>query len=380
MRLALLTDGVFPHVVGGIQKHSAHLARYLARAGAEVELHHLPGDDPEGAAALAGFDEADRARIDSRLSTWPSRLRLPGHYLRESRAHSEALLRDVRPRLADLDCIYAQGLTGLAFTRARARGELQLPVVVNPHGLNPFQRTGTWREAAEARMLRGIVAESVRGADLVVSMGGELTRILERLGLPDERIVELPNAVEASWLVKTPHETSTPRRFLFVGRYQRLKGVEELERVLPFLLAERDFRFDFVGPIPEALKLAHESVRYHGLVRDSSRVQDLMRQSDVLVCPSWSEGMPTVILEAMASGLAVIATDVGAVSGLVDESNGRLLQAGQAAALGVALRDLIDIPEEALQAMGSASLERVRARFLWEAVAADTLAALESLV
>ena len=46
MRLALLTDGVFPHVVGGIQKHSAHLARYLARAGAEVELHHLPGDDP----------------------------------------------------------------------------------------------------------------------------------------------------------------------------------------------------------------------------------------------------------------------------------------------------------------------------------------------
>ena len=43
------------------------------------------------------------------------------------------------------------------------------------------------------------------------------------------------------------------------------------------------------------------------------------------MCPSYSEGMPNVIMEAMSRGLAIIATDVGAVSKLVDEENGWLI-------------------------------------------------------
>ena len=46
---------------------------------------------------------------------------------------------------------------------------------------------------------------------------------------------------------------------------------------------------------------------------------------DILLCPSYSEGMPNVIMEAMSRGLAIIATDVGAVSKLVDEENGWLI-------------------------------------------------------
>jgi len=55
-------------------------------------------------------------------------------------------------------------------------------------------------------------------------------------------------------------------------------------------------------------------------------LQNLLRASDILICPSWSEGMPNVILEAMANGLAVIATDVGATNVLVGEGTGWLLK------------------------------------------------------
>ena len=47
---------------------------------------------------------------------------------------------------------------------------------------------------------------------------------------------------------------------------------------------------------------------------------------DILLCPSYSEGMPNVILEAMSRGLAIIATNVGAIRLLVSEDNGVLLQ------------------------------------------------------
>jgi glycosyltransferase involved in cell wall biosynthesis len=380
MRLALLTDGVFPHVVGGIQKHSAHLAGYLARAGVEVELHHLPGDDREAAAALAGFAEADRERIDSHLSVWPSPLRLPGHYLRACRAHSAALFENLRPGLGRLDAIYAQGLTGLACTAARRRGELTVPVAVNPHGLEPFQRSGTWKEALRARLLSGIVRESLVDADLAISLGGGLTDILTGLGIPREKIAEVPNGVESDWFVDEPRQREGALRFVFLGRYERRKGVEELGQVLPALLARHELQFDFIGPVPESLQLGSPHVRYHGLVRDPARVRELLRSADVLVCPSWSEGMPTVILEAMASGLAIIATDVGAVRELVDESNGRLLPAGDAAALSSALEELLGLPEERLQELKRASLERVSGGYTWEAVAAGTLEALQHIL
>ena len=51
-----------------------------------------------------------------------------------------------------------------------------------------------------------------------------------------------------------------------------------------------------------------------------------MQACDVLVCPSWSEGLPNVILEAMANGLAILATNVGATNILINEKTGWLLE------------------------------------------------------
>mgnify|MGYP006235532131 CR=1 FL=1 len=93
---------------------------------------------------------------------------------------------------------------------------------------------------------------------------------------------------------------------------------------------------------------------------------ELYRTCDVLVVPSHSEEMPTVILEAMASGLAVIATDVDAVSLFVDGENGWLIEPRGPAKLKNAL---VEATKADLRLMKRISQERVAER-LWASVTA----------
>ncbi len=85
-----------------------------------------------------------------------------------------------------------------------------------------------------------------------------------------------------------------------------------------------------------------------------------------LVLPTRFEGMPTVVLEAMAHARPVIVSDVGATAELVDASNGHLLPPGDAAALYQAVIVIMESGSAERIAMGRASWERARARFTWE--------------
>ena len=71
-----------------------------------------------------------------------------------------------------------------------------------------------------------------------------------------------------------------------------------------------------------------------------------MRNSDCLICPSYSEGMPTVILEAMASWCCIIASDVGAVRCIVDKNNGWLISPGNTYELRQSILEVINSDEK----------------------------------
>ena len=94
---------------------------------------------------------------------------------------------------------------------------------------------------------------------------------------------------------------------------------------------------------------------------------------DIIVVPSYSEGMPTVILEAMASGCAVIATDVGAVSEQVDSSNGWIISPGDLALLKSTMVDAMKLPEKELFKKKNSSIQRIIDKFLWDKVIAKTI-------
>ena len=370
MRIAMITDGVFPMVIGGMQSYSANLARHLARAGATVELlHPTPG---QTAAATDFFaDEQDRVKLH--YVPWPEPRRYPGHYpaeLREYSRRAKRMVDELRP-----DWIYVQGLCGEAFVLERAARSA--PVAVNLHGLEMFQPVRGIRAALEHRLLRPLARRSVRNADVCISLGGRLTQLLESAGVSSSRIAEIPVGIDEEWITSEPKPVSPRRRFVFVGRYERRKGLPELNDAARKLSATHHFDLEIVGPIPPEHRIAASGITYHGEIRDREKLRSIISEADVLVCPSHAEGMPTVILEGMARGLAIIGTQVGAVEDLVGPGNGWLIEPADPHRLYWAMRSAVEVAEERLLGMKRASVARISTRFTWTSIAEKTLRVLE---
>jgi glycosyltransferase involved in cell wall biosynthesis len=373
MWIALLTDGVHPFVIGGMQRHSLMLAKHLARSGVQVDLYR---DVPREKASLPdGFTPDERKNVRCIDVAFPES-RFPGHYLADSFRYSVRLLRQYR-RGRPAEFVYAQGFTGWAFVMAGKRQHLP-PIGVNFHGLNMFQPSFDLKSRVSGAWFRPAVSYNLVNADVAFSMGGRLTHILRKQGIPESRICEVPNGVDREWLNhgRLQGRTGATTRFVFLGRYEKLKGIELLQRVAA--RAPERCEFGFIGPIPPHLRLSLPHVTYHGEIREESRVRELLRGEDVLILPSFSEGMPTVILEAMASGLGIIATDVGACRELVSEANGCLIAPGDERALEQAVARMSAVPDAALLRMKRRSLEQARDHFLWDRVARKTILEIEA--
>ena len=103
-----------------------------------------------------------------------------------------------------------------------------------------------------------------------------------------------------------------------------------------------------------------ERCRFTG-ARDD--VADLLAALELVVLPSWSEGLSFALLEAMALGRPVVATHVGGNPEVIDhDRTGLLVAPGDATALAGAIQRLLECPEEA-RAMGARGAARVRAEF-----------------
>jgi glycosyltransferase involved in cell wall biosynthesis len=371
MRVLLITDGIHPYVLGGMQKHSYYLAKFLSRSGVRVHVVHAAPPDVAGhepdRPEFSGFDLAN---VSFQAIPFPAPARWPGHYLRANKEFSRMAFAHAEPHFQDFDLVYCQGFTGLAFVEARRKGQLAIPVLCNLHGYEMFQDPPDLRAALTRGPLRSLAQRLSRDADGIFSFGGKITDILVGMGVRPDRILECPIGIEEDWLVDhIPARDRRERAFIFVGRDERRKGIDELNQALQHLSSggNTGFRMHFVGPIAERNRREMAGVVYHGAIRDEGKLKALLRSCDVLVCPSWSEGMPTVIMEAMASGLAVIATDVGAVRQQVGE-NGWLLPKPVPSAIRSALEAAMRSAPEELAAMKQRSLAKVRERFTWERV------------
>jgi glycosyltransferase involved in cell wall biosynthesis len=175
-----------------------------------------------------------------------------------------------------------------------------------------------------------------------------------------------------------------PVHVLFVGWMIEAKGVRELLAAAANL---PDARFTLVGP-PEpsfTVTVEDELARLRDHVRvlpvqPRDEVYRLYREADVFVLPTWREGFPNVVIEAMAAGLPVVSTPVGAIPEAVEDGrSGLLVPVRDAAALEAALRRLIDDAQLRV-AMGRRGRERVESTFSFEAVVARLAAIYRELV
>ena len=381
VKISLLTDGIFPYVIGGMQKHSYYLAKYFAKNKIFVDLYHTNQSNLD-INKLELFSEEEKKFINSFVIPFPSGGKLPGHYIKASYNYSE-LIFDVFKKQNPTDFIYAKGFSAWKLIEEKKKNFKCPPIGVNFHGYEMFQKPPDLKTYLASKLIvQKPVLYNVKNADYVFSYGAKITDIIKNIGTKSSKIIEIPTGIEEQWLTKNhPESNSTKIKFVFVGRFERRKGIEELNKALKIIPAKnKDFEFHFIGPIPQEKQILNTAIVYHGAINDAALMKDVISKMDVLVCPSHSEGMPNVIMEAMASGLAVIATNVGAVALMVNESNGFLLNDNNPITIANALTHCIGLDKNTLTIQKQASIDKVKNNFLWENIIQKTISEIQKKI
>lgn len=161
-------------------------------------------------------------------------------------------------------------------------------------------------------------------------------------------------------------------RVLTVGRLANVKGHAVLLEALADLVGHgRDVQFTVVGDGPERAALERiarrlgieDRVTFAGAV-GQDRIRDFYSRADVFCLPSFFEGLPVVLMEAMSTELPVVTTAITGVPELVEhEQSGLLVRPGRADLLAQALARIADAPEDERLRMGQAGRRRVLAEF-----------------
>lgn len=202
-------------------------------------------------------------------------------------------------------------------------------------------------------VLRRRVAGMFRRAARVLVLGErDRTTVVEQLGVLPERVTVLHNAVPDPGPPPERAGRAGPVRLLFLGHLDDRKGVPELlEALARPELRERDWRLVLAGggELPRFRRLVEElglgeRVELPGWL-PHDRVYELCRAADVFALPSHGEGQAMSLLEAMAHGLAIVTTPVGAHLEAVADGRDALLTApGDVMGLAAALTRLLDDP------------------------------------
>ena len=364
-KIALITDGIWPYVMGGMQKHSYYLCKYFAKKQIHVDLFHF-NESKLDINALDVFSEEEKKYIHPTVVEFPDVARGFGHYIINSYRYSLNIYELIKDKLLDYDFIYTKGFTGWHLIREKQKGMVCPPIGVKFHGYEMFQRAPDLKaKITQLLLLRKPVKEISTQADVVFSYGGKITDIIKSIGVATGKILELPSGVEESILVNEIRPTAQKIKFVYLGRYERRKGIEELNKALRSIKGT-DFEFNFIGAIPQEKHLSLPFVKYHGEIRDKQKLNSLLIECDVLVCPSWSEGMPNVILEAMANGLTILATNVGATNVLVNEKTGWLIEKSSASEIKKAIQIIVGTNSTEIDSKKKAALQLIKEKFTWE--------------
>lgn len=237
------------------------------------------------------------------------------------------------------------------------------------HGWDVGDLDGTRKSYQRARRLIGL------GLHRFVTVSQHLeTYLTDVVGVRPDKVRQIYNGVDTEkFSPPTQNELSGPLVIGTVGRMQTVKNQTLLARAFVALVTRRAdlqsrirLRFIGDGPLLEACReilSAGNLLSLGDFVGASDEIADELRNIDIFVLPSLAEGISNTILEAMATGLPVIATNVGGSSELVvDGRTGALVASEDTAALAKMLERYIDQTETRLE-HGRAARARIEEQF-----------------
>jgi glycosyltransferase involved in cell wall biosynthesis len=392
VRIAMVSEHASPLAAvgsvdaGGQNVHVESLARALARAGHEVTVY-TRRDSADLPARVAMADGV----VVQHLDAGPAEVLPKDDLLPLVGELSTALVARLAADVPDV--VHAHfWMSGLAALGATDGSDI--PVVQTFHALGTtkrrFQGAQDTSPPVRIRMERAIV----RDADRILATSSDEVRELLQMGATRGRISVVPCGVDVEQF--TPDGPVADRgespRVLCVGRLVPRKGFDTVIRALAAvpeaeLVIAGGPAADGLAEDPEAqrlLRLAErfgvaDRVRLVGAVPRSD-MPALLRSADLVVCTPWYEPFGIVPLEAMASGVPVVASAAGGfLDTVVDGATGMLVPPRRPDRLAAAMRKLLAEPFWR-EAYGTAGVDRARSRYSWDRSAAGTLAVYEDVV
>ena len=353
-------------------------------------------NQPEGGVANVVYNVAEALRGQGHQVTclfWEDVLARPPAIPRFDAIYfAFRLAKILAQRKDEFDVVHIHGPVGFAygfFRRLRRKRALP-PYVMMLHGIEERRIYTMSREAKKGRAWHfrwknriwekiyhlPLYRWSIVTADHVVVINQETWTMLQlKYDREIGRVWYVPNGVERQYFMKREYANGPAHRLLFVGSWLDHKGVyylrdgfEALAQQIPDLCltiagcsvdAETVRQF-FPAPIRESLNIIPFISR--------KDMPALYAQHDVFVFPSLFEGLPIVLLEAMATGMPVVTTETCGMKDIVeDDYNGLVVKPADAPAFAAATERLINSPELRAR-LGSTAQESV-GRHTWERVA-----------
>lgn len=155
-----------------------------------------------------------------------------------------------------------------------------------------------------------------------------------------DKVSIVPNFIEEGFAKEDFRVKREIQKVVFVGHVQFLKGFREIyETAVHF----REIDFILIGPVKEEIRQLHTlpNLILKGEM-EHERIKKELMQADIFLFPSYTEGFANALLEAMACGLPVIASNVGANADMIEGKGGKIVPAGNAEAVISALYEMKD--------------------------------------
>ena len=235
------------------------------------------------------------------------------------------------------------------FAALRLSQELKVPVVVTAIGSDLNRIADPFCKLLTQRVLRE--------ADALITVSGDLRKTAIKLGADPAKSHAILNGCDTS--IFHPRNRAEARRQLqldpdgeaivFVGRLDVAKGLRELIEAVAHLHATRPQLHCYLVGDGHDRNIILEYIAKFGAERwitlvppcTTDQVALWMAAADLVTLPSYREGCPNVVIEALAAGRPVVASNVGGIPELMDESSGRMVPAMNSAALAGALEEVL---------------------------------------
>ncbi len=316
------------------------------------------------------------AQEESNLHNWPECLEVSLPFLYKSQVYTIPSLKASKILTQSLrklkpDVVHASlTLSPLDFLLPEICAELNLPLIATFH--TPFAAKGRKLVSGTQLLAYQLYAPFLANYDRVIVFSRVQQELFTRLGVAADKVAVIPNGVDVQKYSPGPSnlkaEFKAQRLFVYQGRLAIEKNVEALLRAWKQLKMRPDSKLLIVGdgPLTPSLEPFYGpdcGIVWLGFVADDNRRIEILRGADVFVLPSVVEGLSLSLLEAMACGLACLATDVGADGEVLEGGAGILLNSRRVESQLRTLLPLFQDQPELTTLLGQKARQRVLERY-----------------